>query len=41
MEGMRITIKEDVHQKSTEQAGKGKGTAMKIATDKGIVNRAR
>jgi hypothetical protein len=32
MERMHITIKGDVHQKSTEQAGKGKGTAMKTAT---------
>jgi hypothetical protein len=32
MERMRITIKGDVHQKLTEQAGKGEGTAMKIAT---------
>jgi hypothetical protein len=31
MERMHITIKGDVHQKSTEQAGKGEGTAMKIA----------
>jgi hypothetical protein len=32
MERMHITIKEDVHQKSTKQAGKGKDIAMKIAT---------
>jgi hypothetical protein len=31
MEMMRTTIKGDVHQKSTEQAGKGEGTAMKMA----------
>jgi hypothetical protein len=29
---MHITIKEDVHQKSIEQAGKGEDTAMKIVT---------
>jgi hypothetical protein len=32
MERMRITIKGDIQQKSTEQAGKGEGTAMKTAT---------
>jgi hypothetical protein len=32
MERMHITIKGDVHQKSTEQAGKGEDTAIKIAT---------
>jgi hypothetical protein len=31
MERMHITVKGDVHQKSTEQAGKGKDIAMKIA----------
>jgi hypothetical protein len=32
MDRMYITIKEDVHQKSTEQAGKGEDTAMQIVT---------
>jgi hypothetical protein len=32
MERTHITINGDVHQKLTEQAGKGKDTAMKIAT---------
>jgi hypothetical protein len=32
MERMRIIIKGDVHHKLAEQAGKGEGTAMKIAT---------
>jgi hypothetical protein len=32
MERMRTKIKGEVHQKSTEQAGKGEGTAMKMAT---------
>jgi hypothetical protein len=31
MEKMRIITKEHVHQKSIEQAGKGKDIAMKIA----------
>jgi hypothetical protein len=32
MERMHTTIKGDIHQKSTEQVGKGEGTAMKMAT---------
>jgi hypothetical protein len=32
MERTHITINRDVHQKSTEQAGKGEDTAMKITT---------
>jgi hypothetical protein len=32
MERTHITINGDVHQKSTEQAGEGEDTAMKIAT---------
>jgi hypothetical protein len=31
MERTHITIKGDVHQKSTERAGKGEDTAMEIA----------
>jgi hypothetical protein len=36
MERMHITIKGDAQQKSIEQAGKGKGTAMKIAMQREI-----
>jgi hypothetical protein len=32
MEKTHTTIKGDVHQKSTEQAGKGKDIAMEITT---------
>jgi hypothetical protein len=32
MERTHITINGDVHQKSIEQAGKGKDTAIKITT---------
>jgi hypothetical protein len=32
MERMHIPIKGDIHQKSTEQAGKGEDTAMEITT---------
>jgi hypothetical protein len=32
MEKTHITIKGDVHQKSTEQAGRGKDITMEIAT---------
>jgi hypothetical protein len=32
MERMHIIIRGDIPQKSTEQAGKGEDTAMKIAT---------
>jgi hypothetical protein len=32
MERMHITIKGDVHQKSTEQAGEGEDTATKTST---------
>jgi hypothetical protein len=31
MERKHITIKGDIHQKSTERAGKGKDTAMETA----------
>jgi hypothetical protein len=32
MERTHITLKGDVHQKSTERAGKGEDTVMEIAT---------